>query len=70
MNPEALEPIVKDALALARRWQDRANELLTDEEKAIQAQMRRLMDHPMDKVVLTRMIDQSFRSREDRKSVV
>lgn len=64
MNPEALEPIVKDALALARRWQDRANELLTDEEKAIQAQMRRLMDHPMDKVVLTRMIDQSFRSRD------
>jgi acyl-CoA reductase-like NAD-dependent aldehyde dehydrogenase len=57
MNAEALGPIVTDALALARAWQDRANDLLTDEEKAIQAQMQRLMDHPMDKVVLTRMID-------------
>ena len=64
MNAEALGPIVTDALALARAWQDRANDLLTDEEKAIQAQMQRLMDHPMDKVVLTRLIDQSFRPRD------
>jgi RHH-type transcriptional regulator, proline utilization regulon repressor / proline dehydrogenase / delta 1-pyrroline-5-carboxylate dehydrogenase len=67
MNAEALEPIVKDALALACAWQDRANDLLTEEEKAIQAQMQRLMDHPMDKVVLTRMIDQSFRSRDSAR---
>ncbi|MDD2605212.1 MAG: hypothetical protein PHF66_10420, partial [Desulfobacteraceae bacterium] len=61
MTAEAMTPIVKDALGLARTWQDRANDLLTEEEKAIQAQMQRLMDHPMDKVVLTRMIDESFR---------
>ncbi len=64
MKPETMESIVKDALDLARVWQDRANALLTDEEKAIQEQMQRLMDRPMDKVVLTRMIDQSFRSHD------
>lgn len=64
MNTDALEAIVKESIVLARAWQDRANELLTDEERAIQAQMQRLMDHPLDKVVLTRLIDQSFRSRD------
>jgi hypothetical protein len=53
MTAEAMTPIVRDALALAHAWQDRANDLLTDEEKAIQAQMQRLMDHPMDKVADT-----------------
>ena len=56
--------IIKRAGSLARRWQDRANQLLTHEEKAIQEQMMRLLTHPMDKVVLTRLIDQSFRSHD------
>ena len=35
---------------------------MTSEEKEIQDQMLRLLTHPMDKVVLTKLIDQSFRS--------
>ena len=64
MEPKELDTTVTNALTLARAWQDRANELLTSEEKAIQEQMKRLMTHPIDKAVLTKMIDQSFRPRD------
>ncbi|MBI9076636.1 MAG: bifunctional proline dehydrogenase/L-glutamate gamma-semialdehyde dehydrogenase [Desulfatibacillum sp.] len=53
------------AVVLAAQWQDRANQLLTREEKAIQEQMLKLLTHPVDKVVLTKMIDQCFRSHDN-----
>ena len=53
------------AVDLAAKWQDRANQLLTREEKAIQDQMLKLLTHPVDKVVLTKMIDQCFRSHDN-----
>ncbi len=56
--------IFKKAIETAEKWQNRANQLLTSEEKAIQEQMLRLLTHPMDKVVLTKLIDQSFRSSD------
>ncbi len=56
--------ILQEAIALAEAWQNRANELLTQEEKGIQEQMLRLVTHPMDKAVLTRLIDISFRSED------
>jgi len=59
--------IIQRAVGTAEKWQNRANELLTTEEKAIQEQMLRLLTHPMDKVVLTKMIDQSFRSHDNRR---
>ncbi|MGD8845766.1 MAG: bifunctional proline dehydrogenase/L-glutamate gamma-semialdehyde dehydrogenase, partial [Desulfobacteraceae bacterium] len=64
MEPKELGPTANQALSLARTWQDRANKLLTSEEKAIQEQMQRLMTHPIDKAVLTKMIDQSFRPKD------
>jgi RHH-type proline utilization regulon transcriptional repressor/proline dehydrogenase/delta 1-pyrroline-5-carboxylate dehydrogenase len=62
MNLKHDETLIKDAISLAQSWQNRANELFTDEEKGIAEQMMRLLTHPMDKVILTKMIDQSFRS--------
>jgi RHH-type proline utilization regulon transcriptional repressor/proline dehydrogenase/delta 1-pyrroline-5-carboxylate dehydrogenase len=59
--------LIEKAVATAEKWQNRANELLTAEEKGIQEQMLRLLTHPMDKVVLTKLIDQSFRSRDNRR---
>jgi RHH-type proline utilization regulon transcriptional repressor/proline dehydrogenase/delta 1-pyrroline-5-carboxylate dehydrogenase len=56
--------ILQQSIAQAEAWQNRANELLTPEEKGIQEQMLRLVTHPMDKVILTRLIDVSFRSEE------
>ena len=62
MRTSDIDRIVDEAVALAETWQNRANELLTAEEKGIAQQMKRLATHPMDKVVLTKLIDQSFRS--------
>ena len=67
MESKKFESTVKDVLALARAWQDRANQLLTSEEKGIQEQMNRLMTHPIDKAVLTKMIDQSFRPQDSSR---
>jgi len=62
MDSQHNETTIKEAIDLAKAWQDRANELLTHEEKGIAEQMMRLLTHPLDKVILTKMIDQSFRS--------
>ncbi|MFO7686287.1 MAG: proline dehydrogenase family protein [Desulfobacterales bacterium] len=62
MDQPELKTIAEKAIETAVNWQNRANELLTEEEKGIQEQMQRLLSNPMDKVVLTKMIDQSFRS--------
>jgi RHH-type proline utilization regulon transcriptional repressor/proline dehydrogenase/delta 1-pyrroline-5-carboxylate dehydrogenase len=59
--------IVQEAIILAKKWQERANTLLTSEEKGIQEQMMRLLTHPLDKVILTKMIDQSFRSENTQR---
>ena len=58
--PEVIQRSVDTAAA----WLNRANELLTEDEKDIQEQMLRLLTHPEDKVILTKMIDQSFRSHD------
>jgi RHH-type proline utilization regulon transcriptional repressor/proline dehydrogenase/delta 1-pyrroline-5-carboxylate dehydrogenase len=60
MEPQ--NDIVNESVMLAGQWQETANQLLTFEEKGIQEQMMRLLTHPMDKVILTKIIDQSFRS--------
>lgn len=61
------EKIVKEAIKQAEVWQNRANQLLTSEEKVIQDQLKRLLTNPIDKVIMTKMIDQSFRSRNDNR---
>ncbi len=67
MEKTPQDRIVEEALSTAKRWQDRANELMTAEEKAIQEQMKRLVQNPNEKVVLVRLIDQSFRSDDYRR---
>jgi len=67
METEQTKNLFDKAVVLAEKWQDRANELLTKEEKNIQEQMKRLLTHPHDKVLLSKMIDQSFRSGDSRR---
>ena len=62
MNPTS-QSLIDQAIALAEQWQNRANQLLTREEKQLQAQMQRLLSHPQDKYLFSTIIDQSFRSR-------
>jgi len=58
---------IDQAITLAEQWQTRANQLLTKEEKHIQEQMKQLLTHPKDKVLLSRLIDQSFRSNNPKR---
>ena len=67
MNQTIDADFQEEAIALAEAWQNRANELMTAEEKAYQKQIQYLLNHPADKVTLTRMIDRSFRSANHRK---
>ncbi|MBU0986534.1 MAG: proline dehydrogenase family protein, partial [Proteobacteria bacterium] len=67
MKTPHADRIVEEAVALAEAWQNRAKALLTAEEKGIAQQMKRLVTHPMDKVVLTKLIDQSFRSKNTER---
>ena len=62
MNKWDKDDILEASIAQAEAWQNHANTLLTAEEKGIQEQMHRLLSNPMDKVILTKLIDQSFRS--------
>jgi len=62
--PANNEELLQQAVARATSWQNRANELLTHDEKGIQDELRRLLTRPMDKVILTKLIDQSFRSHD------
>ena len=65
MNIQHSDMIIREAVTQAEAWQNRANELLTSEEKTIQDQIKRLLTNPADKVVMTKMIDQSFRSHNE-----
>ena len=64
MEAKDLDALIEEATHLAGGWQTRAAELLTAEERGIQERMSKLLVHPVDKVILTRLIDQSFRSRD------
>lgn len=60
VNPE-------EVILLAEKWQNRGNELLTANERDIQDQMMRLVQNPVDKIVLMKMIDQGFRSSDHHR---
>jgi RHH-type proline utilization regulon transcriptional repressor/proline dehydrogenase/delta 1-pyrroline-5-carboxylate dehydrogenase len=61
------EDIVEAAVALAETWQKRANKLLQPREKRRFKQLARLLASPTDKILLTQLIDQSFRSANPRR---
>ncbi len=56
--------IAEEAVKLATIWQNRANALQTPQEKARHTKLARLFTNPRDKVILTMLIDQSFRSSD------
>ncbi|MBU3917357.1 proline dehydrogenase family protein, partial [bacterium] len=57
-----IKQLSQQASDLAEAWQLKADELIKKKEKTFQKQMASLLRHPRDKVVLTKMIDQAFRS--------
>jgi len=61
------DTIAEEAIRLATRWQNRANELQTPQEKRRHRKFGRLFINPRDKVILTQLIDQSFRTANSRR---
>ncbi len=61
------DSLQNEAIKLAEAWQNRADALLKSEEKQSQKQIKHLLTHPEDKITLTQMIDQSFRSENYRR---
>jgi RHH-type proline utilization regulon transcriptional repressor/proline dehydrogenase/delta 1-pyrroline-5-carboxylate dehydrogenase len=61
MRPTADDSITEEAVALARHWQERANDLMSREEARRSRQLARLVADPAGKAVLTALIDQGFR---------
>ena len=61
------EDIIQAAIVLAEAWQNRANELMRRREKKRYQQLARLLANPEDKILLTKLIDQSFRSANPRR---
>jgi RHH-type proline utilization regulon transcriptional repressor/proline dehydrogenase/delta 1-pyrroline-5-carboxylate dehydrogenase len=67
-KPDGENPLVAKAIDLARRLQKRAQELQTSAERRQQAELDRMIQSPHDKATLTQMTDQTFRSKEARRS--
>jgi RHH-type proline utilization regulon transcriptional repressor/proline dehydrogenase/delta 1-pyrroline-5-carboxylate dehydrogenase len=61
------ENIIEAAIALAETWQKRANALMLPLEKKRYNQLTRLLTNPKDKILLTQLFDQSFRSANPRR---
>ncbi|MGD8301018.1 MAG: bifunctional proline dehydrogenase/L-glutamate gamma-semialdehyde dehydrogenase, partial [Desulfobacterales bacterium] len=59
--------IIEAAIALAENWQKRANALMRPQDKKRYNQLARLLANPQDKIMLTQLIDQSFRSASPRR---
>ena len=60
--------ITDEAIELAGKWQDRANELWARRELTRRSKFARLFETAEDKVILTKLIDQGFRSANNRRT--
>ena len=49
MDSKEIDVRFEEVIALASTWQDRANELVTSDEKAYQNRLKKLISHPLDK---------------------
>lgn len=61
------DKLIDEAIKLASEWQQRAYRLQTPQEETRHCQLARLLNNPMDKVILAKLIDQCFRSTKHRR---
>ena len=63
-----VDPVIQKALFLASELQKRAHVLQTPEERKQQTELDRMIQNPSDKVTLTALTDQAFRSEAAARS--
>lgn len=59
--------VIDRAIKLAEVWQARADELVSDFDKKFHVKMNKMLSHPKDKVMLIELMDQSFRSKNNKR---
>jgi RHH-type proline utilization regulon transcriptional repressor/proline dehydrogenase/delta 1-pyrroline-5-carboxylate dehydrogenase len=59
--------IEEEAIDLATKWKHRADALQNSREKSRYRKLARLFTNPKDKIILTKLIDQSFRTSDYRR---
>jgi RHH-type proline utilization regulon transcriptional repressor/proline dehydrogenase/delta 1-pyrroline-5-carboxylate dehydrogenase len=70
LDPDSPYPkVAQRAVFVTRALQRRANALQTPQERRQQAEFDRMIHNPSDKVTMTQMTDQAFRSRTPHRAV-
>ncbi len=63
------EALIQESVELARRWQARASELVSPFDHRFHNRMNRMLKHPEDKALLIELMDQCFRSKNNKRVV-
>lgn len=61
------DPIIRQSLELAERWQRESNRIKSKRQIEFDEKVAKMVRNPVNKVFLTELIDQSFRPREAKR---
>ncbi|PID48307.1 MAG: aldehyde dehydrogenase [Proteobacteria bacterium] len=59
--------LAQDAIELAKKWQNKADELASNFDQKFNKQIQKMLANPMDKVLLIELMDQCFRSKNNKR---
>ncbi|MGD8353952.1 MAG: bifunctional proline dehydrogenase/L-glutamate gamma-semialdehyde dehydrogenase, partial [Pseudomonadota bacterium] len=68
MDNHSDRDLVAEAVDQAQKWLKRSEQLMTSAERKVQKRMAGLADRPLDRVILSGLIDQGFRSRNPARA--
>ncbi len=57
--------MIDSSIKLAKQWQNRATELVSDFDREFYVKMNTMLEHPKDKALLIELMDQCFRSKSN-----